>query len=260
MSTGEEYTLIVIAMLLMVGFAMAVVWFFTVAQKKIIDSKLKQIELEVLFQKELLSNAVTVQENERDRIAKELHDDIGSKLNVALLNIHLLKKIMTKSDDASLLFERIEQAIQDSASSTRNISHELIPPVFQNFGFGYALEELQNSLNASGEIKITINYYQNVNIKDKIKLLHIYRILQELLSNTIKHGKASIVDIAFEKEGDYITLIYKDNGMGFNKTLLSKGLGFNNIHTRCELLKADMAYDSALGLGFRMTIKFINHD
>lgn len=260
MNNSEEYTLIVVSMLLMVGFSLAVVWFFTVAQKKIIDSKLKQIELEVLFQKELLANAVTVQENERDRIAKELHDDIGSKLNVALLNIHLLKKKMDSNDGSKLLFERIEQAIQDSANSTRNISHELIPPVFQNFGFGYALEELQNSLNASGEIKITINYYQNVNINDKIKLLHIYRILQELLSNTIKHSKATIVDIAFEKEGDFITLVYKDNGIGFNKLLLSKGLGFNNIHIRCELLKAEMNYDSALGLGFRMAIKFINHD
>ncbi|MFM2395223.1 MAG: hypothetical protein RLZZ546_3206 [Bacteroidota bacterium] len=260
MSNNEIYALVVLSILLMVGFGIAVVWFFIIAQKKILGTKLKHKELELVFQKELLDNAVTVQENERDRIAKELHDDIGSKLNIAILNIHLLKKRLENDEDSKLLFHRIENSINESAKRTRTISHELMPPVFQNFGFGYALEELQSSLNAAGEIKIAINYYQNVNIKDKIKLLHIYRILQELLSNTIKHGKATIVDISFEKENNMIRLEYKDNGRGFDKSQYVKGLGFNNIQTRCELLRGEMKYDSAIGLGFKMSIKFYNHD
>jgi signal transduction histidine kinase len=260
MSNNETYALVVISILLMVGFAIAVVWFFIFAQKKIIGTKLKHKELELVFQKELLDNAVTVQENERDRIAKELHDDIGSKLNIAILNTHLLKKRIENDEESKLLFQRIENAINESAKRTRTISHELMPPVFQNFGFGYALEELQDSMNAAGEIKIAINYYQNVNIKDKIKLLHIYRILQELISNTIKHSKANVVNISFEKDNDNIIMIYKDNGNGFDKSRFTKGLGFNNIQTRCELLKGEMKYESALGLGFIMTIKFFNHD
>ena len=121
MNTKEIYVLIIVSILLMITFAFAVIWFFTVAQKKIIGTKLKQNELEMLFQKELLANAVTVQENERDRIAKELHDDIGSKLNVALLNIHLLKKKKSPHEEINLLFERIHHAIQESAKRTRDI-------------------------------------------------------------------------------------------------------------------------------------------
>lgn len=262
MNSNITFIFIITAILFMVGFTIAVIWFFTFAQNKIIAAKLKQKELELIFQKELLTNAVTVQEEERDRIARELHDDIGSKLNIAMLNTQLIKlRHKDVDDEMTPLLQQLENALRNCADRARNISHELMPPMLQNFGFGHALEELQDSLSADSELKIAINYYQNVKINDKIKLLHIFRILQELLSNTIKYAKASSVDISFEKnDNEFITLTYKDNGIGFDKSAMKRGLGFNNIFTRSELLNGVMDYTSAPDLGFKLTLKFINHD
>jgi signal transduction histidine kinase len=251
---------ILASIFLMLGFAVAVVWFFTYAQKKITNTKLKQKELEVTFQKELLSNTVTIQENERDRISRELHDDIGSKLNIAMLNIHLLKKNISDADIDMSNINIIEESIQNCANRTRMISHELMPPVLQNFGFKFAVEELEASLNASGSIKINIQYYQNVMVKDSFKLLHIYRILQELISNTIKYAKASKVDISFIKDSEDILLKYEDNGLGFDMKTIKHGLGIGNIKTRCELLKGVMKIDTQTGKGFILEVKFPNHD
>lgn len=260
MSSNTIYYLIVFAILLIVGFALAVIWFFTIAQRKIVGTQLKQKEAEVTFQKELLANTIATQENERDRIAKELHDDIGSKLNIATLNVHLLKKKLTLDEDTQTILDRLYEALNNSASRTRSISHELMPPVLQNFGFVYALEELQNSINGSGAVNINITNQKEVKIEDKLKLLHIYRIIQELISNTLKYAKATVVEVSFEESGENIILSYKDNGLGFDKNKASKGMGFSNLNARTELLKGKMSYETSIGNGFSLLLKFINND
>jgi signal transduction histidine kinase len=244
----------------MLGFAFAVVWFFTYAQKKIINTKLAQKELEVAFQKELLTNTVTIQENERDRISKELHDDIGSKLNIAALNLHILRKNINSGETDTTALDTVEDAIQKCANRTRTISHELMPPVLQNFGFKYAVEELESALNASGSFKVNIQNYEDIMVKDSIKLLHIYRILQELVSNTIKYAKASKIDIYFVKDGSNMQLKYEDNGLGYDMKTAKSGLGTSNINTRCALLGGNMKIDTQIGKGFAIHIKFPNHD
>jgi signal transduction histidine kinase len=251
---------IMASILLMLSFAIAVIWFFTYAQKRIISTKLKQKEMEIIFQKELLTNAVTIQETERDRIAKELHDEIGSKLNIASLNMHLLKSKIIHDEDSDTIFLRLDDALKSSAERTRTISHELMPPVFQNFGFAYAIEELQNSFNATSDLRILITDYQQIKITNKIKLLHIYRIIQELLSNTIKHAQATSINILFERQNEDVLFTYTDNGLGFDTRNMPTGMGFGNIKTRAELLDGTINYTSSLGKGFELTIKFPNHD
>lgn len=251
--------LIIIALALMLAFALAVIWFFTYAQKKIIGTKLLQKQKEIEFQKELLSNTVKIQENERERISKELHDDIGLKLNIAILNLQVLKKMdASKSDDP--IFMRIEESIHESANRTRTISHELLPPVLKNFGLVYALEDLQSSINAGENVKMEIEGAENIKIKDNMKILHIFRIIQELLSNTLKYAHATKIKITFSEEKEDLIFSYQDNGLGFDEKSTSHGLGLSNIKTRCELLNGQMNMNTKVGKGFFVSFKILNHD
>ena len=250
---------VLISIFLMGGFAIAVIWFFTIAQKKIIDTKIKQKEQEINFQKELLENTVNIQDEERERISKELHDDIGSKLNISLLNLQILKKKIL-NEDSLLQLQRLEDAINFSAKRTREISHEMMPPVLQNFGFKHGLEELQYEINASESIYLNIEGTELIGLSNPSKLLHIYRIIQELISNTIKHAKADKITIDFILEGESINLKYADNGIGYNKDSIQMGSGTQNITTRCQLLSGRLETITTAGNGYVANIKFPNYD
>lgn len=259
MSSQVIFFYVLISVLLMLGFALAVIWFFGFAQKKIINSVLKQKEIEIEFQKELLTNTIKVQENERTRIARELHDDIGSSLNVANINIHLLRKTNV-SPEVLEVIQRIEDAVIKSSNRTRTISHELMPPVFQNFGLVHALNEFVFQLNESSEINYSITNTKAIELKENFKLLHIYRIIQELINNSVKHTEAKNVNISFEKVDSDVILKYKDDGVGTILNEKSNGLGINNIKTRCELLQGKIDIDSTPGKGYSIHIKFPNYE
>jgi len=214
------------------------IWFFNQGQKKIIAIQLQKKENELVFQKTLLLNTVKTQEAERDRISSELHDDIASKLNIIHLNIHLLKKKINAEPEVNKIIDQIETSLKQSIERTRNLSHKLMPQMLKKFGIHHALKEMANIINISQVLQLSIKSEHLVQLHDDFKILHLYRIIQELINNTLKYAKASIVEIQFEiEEPNHIIMSYRDNGKGFDTENISKGLGIGNIKTRCELLQ-----------------------
>ena len=245
----------------MLIFAFAVIWFLNQTQKKLTSSKIKEQELLLNFRKELLLNTVKTEENERNRISKELHDDVTSQLSIINLNIHLLKQKVSDNIDMFKIIDHIESSLKQSKERTRTISHELMPLILKKFGLHHALKELEDSVNISEIFRLDITDDHLLNIQDDFKLLHIYRIIQELINNAIKYSKAKKVSIDFEEKQDTnIKMTYTDDGVGFDNTKTKKGLGLSNMNTRITLLDGTVEINSILGSGTSITFIFPNHD
>lgn len=235
-----------------------VILFFYFSRKKIIQKEIEKKNLEISHQKELLRSVILTQEVERKRIAQDLHDDISSKLNVVSLNTHLLKTPNLSDDELLDITNNITDLTQKALENSRRIAHDLLPPVLEKFGLHAGVEELVVEFNSSKSVNVI---YQNVlkfDISDIDKHLHVFRILQELLNNSVRHGKATEISIAFKSIDNQNTCIYSDNGIGFNckSDDSQKGLGMKNIESRINFLNGTFTIDSSLNNGVKIKFTF----
>lgn len=261
MSENDIVVYVLLSLVIMLLFAFAVIWFLNQTQKKLTSSKIKEQELLLNFRKEMLLNTVKTEENERNRISKELHDDVTSQLSIINLNIHLLKKKVKDNQEMFEIIDHIESSLKKSTERTRTISHELMPLILKKFGLHHALQDLEDAVNITEIFHLDINNDCIIQIKDDFKLLHIYRIIQELINNAIKYSKAKNVHITFEEKQDLnIKLTYTDDGVGFDDKKIKSGLGLSNINARITLLDGVVKINSIQGSGTTITFIFPNHD
>ncbi|MBK7222299.1 MAG: hypothetical protein IPH94_13525 [Saprospiraceae bacterium] len=245
---------------MMLGIAVAVIWFFSKGQKKIMKARMEQKEQELNFQKELLATTIHTQETERDRIASELHDDITSQLNIIHLNLHMLKKNMGEAGNDNPLIDQIQSSLSASIERTRKLSHELMPPLLKKFGIAYVLGELETHINQIDGIQIQITSSHLIPYTGEEDQLHLYRIIQELIQNTLKYAGASLIKIMFRLEGAHFFMTYTDNGKGMDPDSTKVGSGMRNIQTRCQILKGSYQIEpSAEKTGFHIKFTFSTH-
>ncbi len=258
---GDSIVLyIIISILVSLLFALGVIWFLNHAQKKISQSRFRAQELKLNFQRLMLENTVRTKEQERDRISRELHDDVSSQLGIVNLNMHVLKQRMPDDHGLESIIDQIEMSIKKSSERSRAISHELMPISFKKFGIHLALEELVDSINVTGTMTLTVENDFLIELKDEFKLLHIYRVIQELLNNSVKYAKAKNISIDFLPIGTEIEMTYRDDGIGCDLSQNKEGLGLNNINTRATLLDGDVEFTSSINKGFLAVLKFPNYD
>lgn len=234
-----------------------IIVFILKSRKKIYDKEVEKKDLELQFQKELMQSSIHTQENERERIAQELHDDINSKLNIVVLKAQLLKSSSLTKKESKEFINYVINDLTKVIDRSRKMAHELLPPVLNKFGLNVAIEELIYDYE---NIKtITFKYENELDFKetDIKKQLYIFRILQELINNSMKHGNSSKITIKFCFVENKKTCIYTDNGIGFNMTTtLSKGLGFSNIINRVLFLNGKYTMFSEEKKGFRFCFNF----
>ncbi|WP_166387562.1 sensor histidine kinase [Polaribacter sp. 11A2H] len=255
----QENQVILIALigvLLLLFMGLALLLFFFSSRKKIVDKELEKKKLEVTHQKEIIQSIIITQEEERKRIAQDLHDDISSKLNVINLNANLLKDGGLSPEEYLIVNNGILEATDKTLESARKIAHNLLPPILEEFGFKDAVEELADSFNNSRKINITynINYLKkHLNPQNE---LHLFRITQELINNSVRHGKAKNSTINISHKDNNLIFSYTDNGVGFNsdKKENKKGLGMKNIESRVSLLNGKYSIGSEVGKGFNILI------
>ena len=215
--------------------------------QKILREKSQQYQLELAHQKEVTLQYTSVQESERKRIAELLHDDIGNKLNILSLWINNEDSLNNKRSR-----EVIKQQIPALIEATRTISHSLYPVNLEKFGLILTLEALISNVNESLPIQLIVNHdYQKRPISFEVQ---IYRIIQEFLSNVIKHAKASNMLIHIRDTETSLTLILSDNGVGFDNSILKKGMGLKNIDSRIKSINAFSKWKSEKGNGSRLII------
>lgn len=196
-------------------------------------------------EKNLFRSILEGEQKERIRIARDLHDSIGQMLSVVKMNvsgIHYQAGAQEQLQTTATL-EIIDKTIQE----VRHISHNLIPEEL-NFGLVSALEEMCSKINDAGGTKVVLHIGEGLEQKtfNKQFELSVYRILQEILANTLKHAEAGEVQVQLSNAGGQILLRVTDDGKGFDPGIIreAKGLGWKNIQARVNLLNGRMNIQS----------------
>ncbi len=238
--------------------AVALIIFFYFSRKKIIQKELEKIDLILRYQREQLHAIIVTQEEERKRIAQDLHDDISSKLNIVSLNSHLLTAPNLTEAETAEITENIINLTTKALDNSRKIAHNLLPPVFEKFGLSAGVEELCEEFESSKSVKTHYNNEIDFDDKDIDRHLHIFRILQELMNNSIRHGKASEIWISFTNKDGINNCDYEDNGVGFDSSNAEnqKGLGMKNIDSRISFLNGTIEINSEINNGIAVNFTF----
>ena len=237
---------------------LTLVLFFYFSRKKIVQIAVEKKNQEIHYQKEILQSVIQTQEEERMRIAQDLHDDISSKLNIVSLNTHLLKTPNLSEAEYTEITDNIISLTKKALENSRRIAHDLLPPVFEKFGLHAGIEELV--LEFSTAKKIRINYVNELDFSslEVNKQLYIFRILQELLNNSMRHGKATSISITFVSKNKQNICFYSDNGVGFDISSSDKkrGIGMQNIESRVNYLGGKILVQSEINKGVQIEFNF----
>ncbi len=215
--------------------------------QKILKEKTQQHKQQLEYQKEITRQYNLAQENERMRIAEMLHDDVGNKLNILSLWIN---NEDTWNNERSK--EIVTQQIPVLINATRNISHALYPANLEKLGLLLTIEELMSNLDSSISVRLILNHeYHKRPITFEIQ---VYRIIQEFLTNVIKHSKGSEMNIQIRDTNNALSIILSDNGIGFDQNELQKGMGLRNIETRIQSISASYKWKSKKNNGCQLII------
>ncbi|PHS07841.1 MAG: two-component sensor histidine kinase [Kordia sp.] len=248
------------AIFLLLFMAVTLVLFFHFARKKIVEKELEKSAIKLDGQKKILQATIETQERERKRIAQDLHDAISAKLNVVSLHVNMLMDGSLTTTEQQDALGSVLDVTTTVLESSRQIAHDLLPPILDNFGLVEALKELLAEFGATKKVvaQHNINYLTSLT---KVEELHLFRIVQELLNNSIRHGKATIIRLELHDADRVMQLVYKDNGKGFlvKQALKESGLGLKNIKSRIAILNGELHIKSNLNEGATFTIN-INHN
>jgi len=202
-------------------------------------------ELQVQEQKKMEA-VIESQEKERKRIAEELHDSVGQMLALVKLNLSGIESTYEyPSPEKNQLIQQTSQLLDESIDEIRTISHNLMPPDLKSKSL---TEIAENLLKRNGLAYQFQTYGLADNLSEAIKFT-LYRIIQEIIHNIIKHASAKKIDISITQTDDGINLMVEDDGIGFNTSIVNSGLGLKNIHSRVKLLNGYFDVDSSLNRG-----------
>lgn len=245
---NELLIAILIGIMIMLLFAFTFIVFFYFSQKKFQTEQIKTQHRELEYQAQLLFSTIETQEKERARIARELHDEIGSKLNVINLNLHRARK----NADLGIVSD-VLGILEHTIDNTRQIAHQLLPPILTSFGLVAALQEIcDNYDNAKETVSVSFELTAEKDpIEDANVSLAFFRITQELLSNSFKYSEASEIKVSLSIEKTMMKLTYSDNGKGFDpgNQAHHTGLGMQNIESRARMIDAQQQLLSSPGKG-----------
>lgn len=228
----------------MILLAVAIFFFFVTYQKRLLIKQLELNKVKSDHQNEILRNTILAQEKERKRIAQDLHDEVGAMLSVVKLNVARIEK-KSKEDKPRELAGETKSYLDEVITQVRHISRALLPPSLDRFGLYFALEELANWVNKSEQLKIECRKSGEQFRFDSKKELAVFRIIQELLNNAIKHSGANLIYVNVRFSGNYLALLLVDNGKGFDlQDKMNNGLGLKNLESRTHILGAEFRMTS----------------
>lgn len=232
----------------MLVLVIGLVIFIVFHQRKVLRYQLQMQRMEQAQQKLLLNASIRLQEEERQRIAADLHDDAGPLLATARL---YLSENLVNQDKATQLqaIYQTRQILDDTIQLVRNISHSLMPPTLKNFGLESAINDLLQKISGSGSINASSRFHD---YKERLKPereLIVYRIVQELIANTLKHSNSSFIHLTQNMHGNDFVLRMHHDGRGivqadFEKLTKSNiGLGLKNITSRLKVAQGKIFFE-----------------
>jgi two-component system, NarL family, sensor kinase len=224
-------------------------------------NKLKQkqrLGAELLRQQELRNRAIIeAEEKERRRIARDLHDGIGQLLSAAKLNLSSLESGVKQNMASPEMIKNAIDLVDDSVREVRSVSHNMMPGALIKSGLATAVGDLVSKISDTRDLKVNLEIIDFTERLEETKEIVLYRVIQELLNNAIKHSGASEINLQIVKHETELSIMLEDNGKGFDTSILNseKGMGLNNIISRISFLNGQVDFDSAPGKGTTVVIE-----
>jgi len=216
-----------------------------------------QLQQEVMKQQDLATKAILeAEENERKRIAADLHDGVGQLMSAARMNLSVFEDDLPFiSEEQRLSFENVLNLMDESCREIRNVSHQMMPNALLKSGLGNAVKDFLAKIDTR-IIKVTLHAEGLNDPIDKNTETVLYRVIQECVNNVLKHSGANHLDISLIKDIDGISVTVEDNGKGFDTTNTAAydGSGLKNIVSRITYLKGTIDFDSSPGKGTLIAI------
>lgn len=224
-------------------------------------SALQQKQIDELEREKKLAATEAVlkgEEQERSRLAKDLHDGLGGMLSGIKYSLNTMKGNLIMTPENAQAFERSIDMLDSSIKEMRRVAHNMMPEALVKFGLDTALSDFCTDINQSGALRVS---YQSLGLAaaqfDPTTAITVYRVVQELVNNAIKHASAASLIVQVSKADDLLTITVEDDGKGFDPLILqrAKGIGWSNIQSRVEYLKGKMDVQSAPGKGTSVHIE-----
>lgn len=198
------------------------------------------------------------QEDERSRLAKDLHDGLGGLLSGVKFSLSNMKDNLIITPDNRAVFERSLDMLDTSIKELRRVAHNMMPEILTRFGLNEALKEYCNSINTTKLLSVK---YQSLGMETRLEQsteIIIYRIVQELMNNILKHAVACEAFVQLIKEQNRLSVVVEDNGKGFDVNLPGnkEGAGLINVRSRVDYLKGQLAIHAEPGKGTLINIEF----
>jgi len=227
--------------------------------EKLILSVVRNISRRIESERQILSAVIRGEERERRRFAREMHDGLGPLLSAIKLYVNELNSVSLADEERKELIRHSNELIDDAVSSTRTISNNLMPTVIHSYGLVKAVQAFCDKVNKTNQLNINFET-ENIDerLDDNLELI-FFRVISELINNTIKHAKAKNVYILLVKHIDRLTLYFKDDGVGFDVDEIlnseNKGMGLKNIISRVKSISGKHEFSSSPGQGFTIKIE-----
>lgn len=210
-------------------------------------------------ERKVLSAVIQTEEKERERFSKDMHDGLGPLLSTVKLYVNELGTGELNTDDRKEYVTQVNRMLDDAVSSIREISNNLMPRVIHEYGLVKALDAFCQKVNQTGKILVDFKTTGIDNTLDKNVQLILFRVISELLTNTIKHAKAKNAYVQLQKSGENISLTFSDNGIGFNSKEVMEnkntGIGLKSIVSRVKSINGSCEIYSEEGKGFKIIIE-----
>lgn len=245
---------VIAGMTVMLSLVLTVIVFAVLAKRKAAQQRLEIEKIKSKHQKELFNSVISAQESERQRIAHNLHDDVGTTLSATSI---LVSNIQNKAgDNTRTLLSKSKEMIDNAIQEIRLVINDLSPVSLYNFGLNSEILKIVRILDSTTNTKLTFNtnidekrYSENIE-------LNLYRILKEFINNTMKYAEATEIRLDLYDEQNKIRLEISDNGKGFDKKKISRtGHGLNNMESRVYLMNGQCNLTSELGHGTKLSIE-----
>ncbi|HEX2968695.1 MAG TPA: PAS domain S-box protein [Bacteroidales bacterium] len=229
-------------------------------ERKGILTTVRDLTERKMLEKKIFNSEIHAEEKEKERFAKELHDGLGPILSTCKIYLHSLNEMLEKQEDVLKVSGRALTLIDDALGSIKEISNNLSPHVLRNFGLVQAIISFTHNLESISSLKFEVHYNFERRLGEIIEFT-VYRVLTELINNTLKYAEATLVIISIQLEEPLLKVSYRDNGKGFDLATVqrsSKGFGLNNIETRISKFNGSFSYDTSPGDGVevRFTLNY----
>jgi two-component system NarL family sensor kinase len=241
-----------IAMLVL---AIALITFIIFYQRKVIRYQLRMQQMEAEQQKMLLTASIQLQEEERQRIAADLHDDAGPLLAAARLYMTENLVNLDRANQLHSIFSA-KEIIDEAIQLIRNISHSLMPPTIKNFGLESAVNDFFHKVNGAGALDVNCCFYDYGHRLRPDKELIVFRVIQELTNNILKHSNSTFIHLTQHNGEDNMIILLRHDGKGltqeeFDKMSKNKaGLGLKNIQSRLKVIHGEILFEQDTSLSF----------